>query len=72
MYGSGCSVCSLRDTPTNAVSVSGSSRITAPCRPSPARSTGTTRGGREMRMPIAGPIGVTTSTCSVSRVRQAS
>ena len=56
----------------NAVSVSGSRRITAPCSPSPARSTGTTSGGRGMRTPVAGPIGVVTSTASVGRVRQAS
>ena len=56
----------------NAVSVSGSNRITAPCSPSPARSTGTTSGGRVTRTPCAGPMGVVTSTGSVGSVRHAS
>ncbi len=56
----------------NAVSVSGSRRRTAPCSPSPARSTGTTSGGRAIRMPRAAPMGEVTSTASVGSVRQAS
>jgi hypothetical protein len=68
----GRSVSSSRATPTNPITAPGTCACAASAMPSPARSTGTSTGGRASTAPVVEATGVAISVGLVGASRMAS